>query len=73
VTVAVSYTYGPQLDQAADSPIINLDSHVMAIAGDWRLHRSLGVAAGFGFEHRTSAAGMVTPIASGEIASYLRW
>jgi YaiO family outer membrane protein len=74
VTVAASYTYGPQLDQAAhDAPIIGLDSHVIAIAGDWRLHRSLGFSAGLGFEHRTSDTGVVTPIVSGEIASYLRW
>jgi hypothetical protein len=74
-TLGISYTYGPQLDQApARYEFLRLTSHVFSVFADWLVQREWGISPMIGLERRSSSNGSpVALIYSAEVASYIRW
>jgi tetratricopeptide (TPR) repeat protein len=73
--LGMSYTYGPQLDQAPTQyTFLHIQSHVFNVYADWLVSRRWGVSPLLGFEWRRAQGGApVALIYSGEVASYVRW
>jgi tetratricopeptide (TPR) repeat protein len=73
--LGVSYTYGPQLDQApARYEFLHIKSHVFALFADWLVARSWGLSPMLSFEwRRSSNTAPVALIYSAEVAAYVRW
>jgi tetratricopeptide (TPR) repeat protein len=72
--LGMSYTYGPQLDQAPrEYTFLHIKSHVVAVFADWLVARSWGLSPLLSFEWRRSANGAPAQIYSAEVAAYVRW
>jgi tetratricopeptide (TPR) repeat protein len=73
--IGMSYTYGPQLDQAPTQyTFLHIKSHVFNAYADWLVSRYWGISPLLGFEWRHAQNGApVALIYTAEVASYIRW
>lgn len=74
LSLGVSYTYGPQLDQTQDPErLLSLRSHIFGAFADWLIQHDFGVRGSVDVEWRRPENTPALFIFSTEVAAYHRW
>jgi hypothetical protein len=74
LSIGLSYTYGPQLDQTTDPErLLSLNSQIFGAFADWLITHHFGLQPAVDVEWRRPENGVALYIFSLQLAAYLRW